>query len=409
MADSKITDLLELTAIADDDVLAVVDVSELPKTTKQIKASNLVKNDSDVSANTTHRGRTDNPHATTKAQVGLGNADNTSDVDKPVSTAQGVAIGNVQTNLTNHENDTGNPHSTTKAQVGLGNADNTSDLNKPISTATQAALDTKAGETDFDNHASSTTNPHAVTKTQVGLGNADNTSDIDKPVSTAQGIAIGNVQTNLTNHENDTGNPHSTTKGQVGLGNVDNTSDVDKPISTAQQNEIDTKYDASNPNNYETPSQLTTRDDNNRARANHTGTQLAATISDFEAAIIAFNSAQDFLDTTQVNFSGAVQLRKSFTTDSKAIGRYRVAVDIQYEPAQNSTNDIMELRINGSLIGLYKATEPKDSGGDVRDKAYIVGYYNNTTVGSFDIEVWAGNGGGTTEINGVVAEVWRKS
>ena len=31
----------------------------------------------------------------------------------------------------------------TKADVGLGNVDNTSDLNKPISTATQAALDLK--------------------------------------------------------------------------------------------------------------------------------------------------------------------------------------------------------------------------------------------------------------------------
>lgn len=36
-----------------------------------------------------------------------------------------------------------NPHGTTKAQVGLGNVDNTSDLNKPISTAAQAALDAK--------------------------------------------------------------------------------------------------------------------------------------------------------------------------------------------------------------------------------------------------------------------------
>jgi hypothetical protein len=37
-----------------------------------------------------------------------------------------------------------NPHNVTKAQVGLGNVDNTSDANKPISTATQAALDLKA-------------------------------------------------------------------------------------------------------------------------------------------------------------------------------------------------------------------------------------------------------------------------
>jgi hypothetical protein len=34
-----------------------------------------------------------------------------------------------------------NPHTVTKAQVGLGNADNTSDVNKPISAATQTALD----------------------------------------------------------------------------------------------------------------------------------------------------------------------------------------------------------------------------------------------------------------------------
>jgi hypothetical protein len=42
-----------------------------------------------------------------------------------------------------HIADTANPHSVTKAQVGLGNVDNTSDLDKPISTATQAALDAK--------------------------------------------------------------------------------------------------------------------------------------------------------------------------------------------------------------------------------------------------------------------------
>ncbi len=43
-----------------------------------------------------------------------------------------------------------NPHSVTKTQVGLGNADNTTDANKPVSTATQTALDLKADETDLD-------------------------------------------------------------------------------------------------------------------------------------------------------------------------------------------------------------------------------------------------------------------
>lgn len=45
----------------------------------------------------------------------------------------------------NHTASKGNPHSVTKAQVGLGNADNTSDINKPISSAMQIALDNKAG------------------------------------------------------------------------------------------------------------------------------------------------------------------------------------------------------------------------------------------------------------------------
>ncbi len=38
----------------------------------------------------------------------------------------------------------------TKANVGLGNVDNTSDLNKPISTAAQSALDLKADAADLD-------------------------------------------------------------------------------------------------------------------------------------------------------------------------------------------------------------------------------------------------------------------
>ena len=42
-----------------------------------------------------------------------------------------------------HSGLTGNPHGTTKSDIGLGNVENTSDLNKPISTATQTALNNK--------------------------------------------------------------------------------------------------------------------------------------------------------------------------------------------------------------------------------------------------------------------------
>ena len=42
-----------------------------------------------------------------------------------------------------HSQTIGNPHGTTKNDIGLSNVDNTSDLNKPISTATQTTLDLK--------------------------------------------------------------------------------------------------------------------------------------------------------------------------------------------------------------------------------------------------------------------------
>ena len=48
-----------------------------------------------------------------------------------------------------HEADHSNPHVVTKAQVGLGNADNTADLDKPISTATQTALDGKLDDSQL--------------------------------------------------------------------------------------------------------------------------------------------------------------------------------------------------------------------------------------------------------------------
>lgn len=53
----------------------------------------------------------------------------------------------IPTVITNHSglslDDGTNPHGTTKSDVGLGSVDNTSDVDKPISTATQNALDLK--------------------------------------------------------------------------------------------------------------------------------------------------------------------------------------------------------------------------------------------------------------------------
>lgn len=51
--------------------------------------------------------------------------------------------------IADHIADKDNPHEVSAADVGLGNCDNTSDLNKPISTATQTALNLKADKTEI--------------------------------------------------------------------------------------------------------------------------------------------------------------------------------------------------------------------------------------------------------------------
>ncbi len=160
-------------------------------------------------------------------------------------------IGKVNT-ATGHIASSSNPHSVTKTQVGLGNVDNTSDANKPISTATQTALNLKANQTttytklevdaaiaglvdsapvaldtlnelaaalgDDANFSTTVTNSIAtkaplnsptftgtvsgITATMVGLGNVNNTSDANKPVSTAQATAIGLKQNTLVSGTN---------------------------------------------------------------------------------------------------------------------------------------------------------------------------------------------------------------
>lgn len=93
--------------------------------------------------------------------------------------AEGVVedIEAVEEGLANHIADKANPHEVTKAQVGLGNVDNTSDLNKPISTATQTALDLKADK--------STTYTKTETDTLLGA-KQDIISDLSTIRSDAQ-------------------------------------------------------------------------------------------------------------------------------------------------------------------------------------------------------------------------------
>jgi len=91
---------------------------------------------------------------------------------------------------------TGTVSGITKSMVGLGNVDNTSDANKPVSTATQTALNAKedtitAGTTSQYYRGDKTF--QTLDKTAVGLGNVDNTSDANKPISTATQTALNRI------------------------------------------------------------------------------------------------------------------------------------------------------------------------------------------------------------------------
>jgi hypothetical protein len=99
---------------------------------------------------------------------------------------------------------TGTVQGITAAMVGLGNVDNTSDADKPVSAAQLTALNAKADATALAAKADVTAlnakaplasptftgTVHGITATMVGLGSVDNTSDADKPVSTAQLAAL---------------------------------------------------------------------------------------------------------------------------------------------------------------------------------------------------------------------------
>ena len=200
--------------------------------------------DSDLSS---HTSNTSNPHAVTKAQVGLGNVDNTSDMNKPVSTAQAAADSTVLSTAEAYTDSAiaslvaASPSQLDTLQEladALGN-----DSNFAATTAT--ALGNRLRVDTSSQGLSSGQKLNA--KTNIDLQNVDNTSDLNKPVSTAQAAADSAATaaaqaTSLQKSANlsDLGSL-TTAKTNLGINNVDNTSDMNKPVSTAQAAAIATK------------------------------------------------------------------------------------------------------------------------------------------------------------------------
>ena len=90
----------------------------------------------------------------------------------------GSDVTALETKVNNHIANKSNPHTVSKIQVGLGNVNNTSDANKPVSTAQATAIaDAKAAgtaaQTSINSHAGRKDNPHVVTRAQLSLATTD--------------------------------------------------------------------------------------------------------------------------------------------------------------------------------------------------------------------------------------------
>ena len=177
----------------------------------------------------------------------------------------------------------------TKTTLGLGNVDNTSDLDKPVSTLTQTALNSKVDKVsgkqlsteDFTSalkikldaiaagaevnvqanwtETNSTSDAFILNKPTLGTAASRNVGTGANDVASGTHIHaisdVTNLQTSLAGKENSitagtTGQYwrgdktwQTLDKTTIGLSNVDNTSDLSKPISTLMQTALNAKQD----------------------------------------------------------------------------------------------------------------------------------------------------------------------
>lgn len=99
--------------------------------------------------------------------------------------------------LTEHITDYNNPHKVTAEQIGLGNVDNTSDADKPISTATQEALD--AISEDLTEHIENE-NIHVTTEEKETWTNKQDTLKMGNHIRISNNVI--SVEDNLAGYDN---------------------------------------------------------------------------------------------------------------------------------------------------------------------------------------------------------------
>ena len=119
----------------------------------------------------------------------------------------------------------------TKSKVGLSDVDNTSDANKPISSATQTALNLITNINWLGDYNNGYT--YTVGDGVMFNGASFRMYNAIGAAGYAPSAYPGNWK-QITEY---------VSPNDIGLGNVDNTSDINKPISTATQNALDLKAD----------------------------------------------------------------------------------------------------------------------------------------------------------------------
>lgn len=267
------------------------------------------------------------PSGLVKGDVGLGNADNTSDANKPVSTAGQTALdlkaplasptltgtpiaptataGNNSTQIaTTAYADAAVAAIIDSAPATLNTLNELADAlgdDPSFATTVSTSIGLKApiasptftGTVTIPTGASITA-PTGLVKGDVGLGNTDNTSDANKPVSTAQQTAL-DLKAPLAS-PTFTGTVSGITATMVGLGSVNNTADTAKPVSTAQQTALDLKAPLASPSLTGTPLAPT-------ATAGNNTTQIATTA--FVATALSGASISALNDVADVTITSA--------------------------------------------------------------------------------------------------------
>lgn len=218
-----------------------------------------------------------------KNDLGLGNVDNTSDIDKPVSVSQAnadIAIQQLAASDASTKMESAKEYSTQRSNhVGTQSIDTIDNLSSTIQDI-NLQLESLLVAEDNIISVNGQIGEVVLTKDDIGLNNVDNTSDASKPVSSATQAAL-NLKANIAN-PTFTGTVNGITKSMVGLGNVDNTSDVNKPVSTAQASANTAVQNAA-------ATDATTKANNAQAfavqRNNHTGTQAISTVDGLQTAL----------------------------------------------------------------------------------------------------------------------------